>query len=233
MSEEGRLTVALKFDDWPTYDGGALCTMGGRLFTPSNKVLSKFAAQGDSRAVLACLAHPNVDPTWKNNQALHRAVVNNYLDIVKMLLADPRVDVNDSKNNALTAAIRTGRSTVALYLLKHPRTNPRIHDDSLVFWAAGCDLSEVLRVLLEDPRVVVDESIIHRALGRSRRLLVAHDKWGVSTQRKLYEKYYPAVVQEYDAILSQALTMAWVAEQLIAWKDLVWPLSDRMWAFFI
>jgi hypothetical protein len=174
-----------------------------------------------------------VDPSFEHNFSLYHAVESGHLDVVKLLLGDPRVNPNDRNGFIVATAMRNRHIEVALCLVTHPRTDPTIDDQGVIFWAADYNLPDVVRVLLEDPRVVVYGDTIQYATGESRKLLVAHDKWGVSSQRKVYEEYHPDVVQEYDAILAQALTMAWLAEQVITWKDMVWPMSDRIKASFI
>lgn len=50
-----------------------------------------------------------------------------------------------------------------------------------------------------------------------------------------YDQYtmeYP-FPPEFEAIRVQVRTIEWIGEQIPPWKDLVWPMSDRMWAFFI
>lgn len=210
-----------------------LTASNGTGITPSNTVLDAASCWGTVETVKICLAHPDVDPSWQRNIALYHAVESSHLEVVKLLLADPRVNPNDRNGFIVAEAMRKRRVDIALCLVTHPRTDPTIDDQGAIFWAADYDLHAVVRVLLEDPRVEVNKDTIEHATGQSRKLLAAHSKWGILRKRALYEIYHPAVVREYDATFAQALTMAWVAEQVITWKDLVWPLSDRIKASFI
>ncbi len=196
-------------------------------------MLDKPIVSGDLQSVCRLLVCSTTDPSEHYNLALWLAVEHRHEDIVRVLLADSRVDPNARRGFIVHEAIRKRMINICLLLVTHPLFDVTNDRQGAIFWAADYDVAEVVQVLLEDPRVDVTEDVIRSATGKSRRLLVAHDKWGVSTQRKLYEKYYPDVVQEYDALLAQALTMAWLAEQVITWKDLVWPLSDRIKASFI
>lgn len=209
-----------------------LTASNGTVITPSNTILDAASCWGSVETVQICLAHPGVDPSFEHNISLYHAVESGHLEVVKLLLADPRVNSNDRNGFIVATAIRERHVDVATCLVTHAHTDPTIDDQGAIFWAADYDLHAVVRVLLEDPRVEVNKDTIEHATGQSRKLLAAHDKWGVTSQRKLYEEYHSAIVQEYDAILAQALTMAWVAKQLPTWMDLVWPMSDRLKASF-
>lgn len=219
--------------EWSFSDDTGLTTSNGSVIRPSATLLCAMAHKGIARVVQRLLLNPNIDPSCQNNAPLHLAAESGHLEVVKLLLADPRVDPNDRNGFIVSTAARARHIDVAMCLVTHPRTDPTIGERRAIFWATAYDLPEVVKVLLEDPRVVVDKDTIRYAAGKSRKPLVAHDKWGVSRQRELYEKYHSGIVQEYDAILARALTMAWVAKQLPTWGDLVWPMSDRLKASFI
>lgn len=210
-----------------------LTASNGTVITPSNTVLDAASCWGCVETVRVCLTHPDVDASFQHNISLYHAVESGHIEVVKLLLADPRVNPSDRNGFIVAEAMRKRRVDIALCLVTHPRTDPTIDDQGAIFWAADYNLQDVVRVLLEDPRVEVNKDTIEHATGQSRKLLAAHSKWGILRKRALYEIYHPAIVQEYDAILAQALTMAWLAEQVNTWKDLVWPLSDRIKAFFI
>jgi hypothetical protein len=235
MSEEGRLTVALEFqDDWlGETDHQFWVARDRQVVVLTDDLLCNACLWGNAHLVKMCLACPAIDPSSLHNRPLLRAVEHGHLEVVKLLLADPRVNPNDRNGFIVATAMRNRHVNVALCLITHPRTDPTLDIQGAIFWAADYNLPDLVRVLLEDPRVFVLEDTIRHAAGESRKLLVAHEKWGVSSQRLLYEEYHWGVVQEYDATLAQALTVAWLAEQVIIWRDLVWPMSDRIKASFI
>lgn len=235
MSEEGRLTVALEFQyDWlGEADYQFWVARDRQVVVLSDDLLCNACLWGNAHLVKMCLAYPAIDPSCFHNRPLLRAVEHGHLEVVKLLLADPRVNPNDRNGFIVATAMRNRHVNVALCLVTNPRTDPTLDDQGAIFWAADYNLPDVVRVLLEDPRVEVNKDTIEHATGQSRKLLAAHSKWGISRKRALYEIYHPKIVEEYDAILAQALTMAWLAEQVITWKDLVWPLSDRIKASFI
>lgn len=194
--------------------------------------LDKPIVSGDVEAVRRLLACSTTDPSEYYNLALWLAVEHRHEDIVRMLLADPRVDPSARSGFIVHEAIRKRAIGICLLLVRHPLFDVTTNRQGAIFWAADYDVAEIVQVLLEDPRLDAAEAI-KQARGMSLRIMAAHGTWGIFGNRQMYEKYHPDVVQEYDAILAQALTMAWVAEQLITWKDLVWPMSDRIKASFI
>lgn len=188
--------------------------------------------QNDVVSVAKLLLCQTVDPSWNHNAALLCATMNGNAEIVKRLLEDPRVDPNDRNGFIVQEAIRHRDINVSLALVAHPRTDVTIDDQGAIFWAADYDVSEVVRVLLEDPRVNAMGAVEH-AKGKSMRIMAAHDVWGIRNHRALYEKWHPLIVEEYDAMLSRSYTMAFVAKQLPTWSDTVEPVAKRLKASFI
>ena len=67
------------------------------------------------------LADPRVDPSDRNNEAIHDACAEGRLAVVERLLADPRVDPSDVSNAALHQACANGHLAVVERLLAESR----------------------------------------------------------------------------------------------------------------
>jgi len=86
-------------------------------------------------------------------------------------------------------------------------------------------------MFLADPRVnehVPKKGCIRDATKECALVFASSEHYGIGAHRELYVKYHPKLVRKYDVMISQSLTMAWVASQLPPWSDIVLPWSDRV-----
>ena len=106
---------------------------------------------GDMKTVTRFLETKGVNPTYKNNAALHAAVLRGHLDIVKALLQDPRVNDNvNDKNKAIVIASENGHTDVVDYLLQDLRVDPFAEAIDVAFSNKHFD---VVDCLLKDFRI--------------------------------------------------------------------------------
>jgi len=200
--------------------------------------------QNDVVSVAKLLLCQTVDPSWNYNAALLCATMNGNAEIVKRLLKDPRVNPSDRNGFITYEAIRRRHVDIGLMFITHPRTDVTLDDQGAIYWASDYNVAEVVRLLLEDPRVDATKAI-ECATGKSRRIMAAHDIWGIRNHRALHEKWHPEIVEEYDLVVSQGVTMAFVARGIRAsedarnvsvlppWSDTVEPMAKRLKASFI
>ncbi|ORY50471.1 hypothetical protein BCR33DRAFT_713264 [Rhizoclosmatium globosum] len=125
------------------------------------------------------LLDPRVDPSAKENDALHQAIVQGHNGIFKLLLADPRVNpvvgellfgtarynrlemmdlvLQDPRvtppNAALNTAVNRGYTDIVKRLLKDGRVDPANHANQCICVAAQSGFAEICEVLLTDPSV--------------------------------------------------------------------------------
>lgn len=126
---------------------------------------------GDLEVVKRLLAHPRIDPSFSNNEALQFALECEHSEVVDCLLSDPRVDPSSLRR--LGFAISGDHWDGIMRLLKDPRYDPSVNCNELiqnVCKKANC--YKVVQSLLHDPRV--DPSA-----GQSRALCnaAAIDQW--------------------------------------------------------
>lgn len=171
------------------------------------------------------------NPSFDVDKALCLACVCNNLQAVEMLLSDPRSDPNTYGGRPLTVAVHLRRMDIVSALASDPRTDPSVGDQFAIDLAICCCFAAAVRVFLDDPRVDVSDIIIPGAQGECARLLIS---WGIPRgRREIFEQHHPALVTEYDAIISQCHAMGFVAKQQRIWESLVEPLVDRLKASFI
>jgi hypothetical protein len=122
---------------------------------------------GDMKTVTRFLETKGVNPTYKNNAALHAAVFNGHLDIVKALLQDSRVNDNISdKNKAIVIASENGRTDVVDYLLQDLRLL-RVDPTEAIDVAFSNKHFDVVDRLLKDFRIHHAPIAIMRAYDRN------------------------------------------------------------------
>jgi hypothetical protein len=191
------------------------------------RVFDDACRRGDLQEVRALLSDSRVDPSAGNNYALMAAAYSGNWKIAHVLLADERVQPDTDERSLLYAIFNSGSAdTVRLFLAK-TSVDPSVFDNYAIRWAAVNGHVETTRVLLGDNRVNAIYAIPW-AKGNCARVLAADERFGIERQRKLYSRHHPDLVLQYDAMISQCLTMAWVAKQLLPWSDIVQPLSDRL-----
>lgn len=132
----------------------------------------------------------------------------------------------------LWKACREGDAETVRLLLAYSCVDPSANNNAAICWAAHYDHVKVVRMLLDDDRVnaLVTIPISTNACSR----IIAADKhWGVEANREVYKQHLPELSRMYDAMISQCLTMAWLAKQVNTWSDIVLPWSDRVKAGFL
>jgi ankyrin repeat protein len=111
-----------------------------------NTYLIVWAAQkGYTEIVKLLLADPRVDPTINNNNAVRFASEESHVEIVKLLLNDPRVDH--------TAVSFMGNLEMVKFLLENTSIDPSINDNAALTNAVYKNKTEIVRLLINDPRV--------------------------------------------------------------------------------
>lgn len=183
--------------------------------------------RGDSQEVRALLADSRVDPSAGNNYALIAAAYSGKWKIARVLLADERVHVDTGDRSLLYAIFNSGSADIVRLFLAKTSVDPSVFDNYAIRWAAVNGHVETTRVLLKDNRVNAIDAIPW-AKERCARVLVVDERFGIHYYRDLYTEHHPNLVLQYDAMISQCLTTAWLTKQVPPWSDIVWPLSDRL-----
>ncbi|PRP88828.1 hypothetical protein PROFUN_00296 [Planoprotostelium fungivorum] len=83
--------------------------------------LSKIIQNIANKILLLSLAHVQVDPSARDNEAIRNASKAGYSQVVRLFMSDPRVDPSAQNNEALRNATREGYEEVVKVLLSDPR----------------------------------------------------------------------------------------------------------------
>tara|TARA_A100001015_G_scaffold238174_1_gene271064 strand:- start:5391 stop:6458 length:1068 start_codon:yes stop_codon:yes gene_type:complete len=129
-----------------------------------NTALILAAYAGHASVVKLLLADDRVNPNLVDENgetALILAAYAGHASVVKLLLKNPETDPNIRNTDGETALMRAayeGHAPVVTLLLAHPGVDPNIVDRqgniewTALAWAANQNKSDVLEILLEDPR---------------------------------------------------------------------------------
>ena len=170
------------------------------------------------------------------HQGFTSACYDGNVQQVRLLLVDARVDPSYDDSVALRVAVGNCREEVVRVLLADPRVDPCACNNACLSWAARYNQVEIARMFLADPRVnehAPKKGCIRGATKECALVFASNEHYGIGAHRELYVRYHPELVQQYDTMISQCLTMAWVASQLVSWSDIVLPWSDRVRAGFL
>lgn len=189
-------------------------------------------ANGYTELVRKLLKDDRVNPAERNNHALYLCAKYGQAGVARVLLADSRVDPAALNNFAVRWAACEGWAGVVRVLLADPRVDPSTVNNEAARMSARRGFAEVLRLLLADDRVNA-LSAIEDADRECARLLAADERFGIVQHRALYVKHHFVLVRQYDRVIDQAYTMAWVAKQHRTWESLVEPVAKRLKAGFI
>lgn len=195
-------------------------------------------ARGDANAVRELLADSRVDPCTYDCWSLRSAAGRGHTEVVRVLLADSRFDYAIRYTDVVCVAARSGRAELMRTLLADGRADPADWGNAAIRSAVFCDHVEVTRLLLADHRVDAGGAI-PCAMRKCSYIFAADERFGIHHYRDLYTEHHPDLVRQYDAMISQCLTMAWLARGIRegralakrlghTWSDIVWPLSDRL-----
>jgi hypothetical protein len=182
--------------------------------------------------------------------ALRWSAEHGYGEAVRLLLTDGRAVPLAYWGNAFYCAASKNYVEVVRHFLADPRVDPSTENNWVVCVAAWDGSADVLELLLADPRVNAT-SAVPNARKNCVRLLAVDERFGIARNRDLYTKHHHLIVDQYDSMISQCLTMAWLARGIRTrdvsspqaatntsvalakrlgppWSDIVWPLSDRL-----
>ena len=112
--------------------------------------------------LLECGASVNVT-CHNGSNVLHRAAMEGRADVVKILLRRTDLDVNvadpsQRSRNALMLAAMYGNVRVVEYLLERDDLRPNLRADrTALMFAASNDQIEIVKLLLKDPRVSIND----------------------------------------------------------------------------
>lgn len=123
-----------------------------------NLALIYYVGLGDQAKVKACIEEYDCDINYSEmnmGTPLIQAVVNNQLDIIKLLLSYSTTEINktnDLNDTALIVAARLGRTEIVTYLLKYPTID--LHIQSYLYGTAltsaiWAEEYEAAKILLE------------------------------------------------------------------------------------
>ncbi len=107
--------------------------------------------------------YKGVNPVHDKNHAIIMASIYGHTDIFKLLLEDPRIDIREcvlaSYDNPFEIASRRGHTEIVQCLLAHPHIVPNFDNNTALKIAAENNRTDVLKLLLVDPRVTSDPSL--------------------------------------------------------------------------
>lgn len=86
-----------------------------------NGVFYNACTNGNIKKVTKLLTNPDINPAYKDNQAIISASKNGHINVVRLLMNDPRVDPSANDNEAIKASIETGHIDMIELLSKDPR----------------------------------------------------------------------------------------------------------------
>lgn len=118
-----------------------------------NELLLVACDHNKKDVVKVLLEDPQVDPAYKNNKAIIRAILSpierhDYGTII-LLLTDERVDPSDRNNEAIIIASRRGDIEVIRLLLQDPRVDPTAQDNNAIKLAKRYRRNEIVQLLIE------------------------------------------------------------------------------------
>lgn len=194
--------------------------------------------RGNTNVVQDCLKDPNVDPSFRDNQAIVFAASFGFAGVTRVLLEDPRVDPSVKDNEAFCRAAENGHVKVVRLLLTDARVNPSARGHYALRWAAYNAHVDVLLLLLSvhHKRKYSRLAIIHaRASGDGALLLalMTHPSTNLKNHTDLYTSFHPFALSKYKSTLAQCFGVAFVATQLPPWQDMVLFVSERLKAGFL
>jgi ankyrin repeat protein len=165
---------------------------------------------------------PDIDPnllarpsTGVQKSALFAACIKSNLEIVKILLSIPGIDVN-SKDNALSTPLMASASiggvssgNIIHELLKFPEIDVNAVDDnnrSALWLTASIGNSANCKLLLNDPRLVIDKKTLDGALNGTLNKLSAEiitdilNKAGIKSKIRLWNGFSQSDASKFDTI---------------------------------
>ena len=123
---------------------------------PRGFPLSLACASGSTECVGLLLAHPRIEPTWRDSLALVVGGQCGHPGVVEALLEDGRADPT-SQGPLVIARVAAGggdgRMDVVRVLLGDNRVDPGTHDNFLLIYAAEMGFPHLVRLLLGAERV--------------------------------------------------------------------------------
>jgi hypothetical protein len=123
-----------------------------QLISPLNygkEVVDDNINKGNTMAVLFLLKDPRVAPSINSNKVMQAACKCRLEEVVLFLLQDPHIN----KKNVFLDACENGNVTIVDLLLKYNYVNPSINGNVAIYYASARAHNEVVKRLLQDPRV--------------------------------------------------------------------------------
>jgi hypothetical protein len=146
------------------------------------------------------LANPNVDLYVETYDLLAKAIRKNSAVMIDILMADPRVDPTKMVEgwSAIDVALVDGSTATAINLFAHPKLDSSTDRHQMLIKAIECNRLYIVEYLLNDPRVEMNNRIIHAAYSRNVnddvRKLVTNDSRVNMSDPKLLELFAPVEI---------------------------------------
>lgn len=115
-------------------------------------ILQGVVEGGHAALLKRLLEDPRFDPPTGYLYHFNAAVLNNHLEVVRVLLACARTNPGEANNSALSNAVNRGHVEIVRALLADPRVDPH-QPGCLIAIAAMNGYTKIVAMLLEDGRV--------------------------------------------------------------------------------
>ena len=124
------------------------------------------ASRNGHADVVAILLHDGkADPAYHQTYAFDEACRYGHVDVVVLLLRDPRLFQSDKNTtNEIALAVRYGSTDVVQVLLEDGRFSPNVEDNAPLIMALMKRRVPILKLLLNDPRVIVNDKRVYTML---------------------------------------------------------------------
>ena len=109
------------------------------------------------------LLEQGVDPTVNDNVEIRIAILQNHVDVVKILLQDGRIDPTTMGNWPIRHASEQGYTDIVEALLQDRRVDPTEYKNAAICWAGESGHVKIVKMLLQDGRVEATDNAIKYA----------------------------------------------------------------------
>ena len=105
-----------------------------------------------------------IDPTPNGYQILNDAIYENNIEVVRIIIEDGRINVDKpSRNDYIIHSIMWGKPEILELLLSDSRAQPSKNENEAIIEAIRREDIESLSILLNDPRIIIDENVLKEA----------------------------------------------------------------------
>lgn len=116
-------------------------------------IMARSCFAGYTATVRMFLTDNRIDPTYNNYCCMRYACLKGHTEVVRILLEDGRIDPTVCQDE-LKGVCRNGFTSIVRLFLKDRRIDPSIRDNASLDSASWYGNVDIVRILLEDDRVL-------------------------------------------------------------------------------